>query len=151
MNHTTKKWLNKLKICNMATISINNLARAIYESSLDKNDVELQTISRDIVNLISEKHLMNKSEDILDKLQILVDKNEDTVRAKISSKEKINEKTKNEIEEFIKKRYKAKNIILTFENNDKLLGGIKIQIKDEIIDMTLKSKINRLKNYLITN
>lgn len=135
----------------MATISINNLARAIYESSLDKNDVELQTISRDIVNLISEKHLMNKSEDILDKLQILVDKNEDTVRAKISSKEKINEKTKNEIEEFIKKRYKAKNIILTFENNDKLLGGIKIQIKDEIIDMTLKSKINRLKNYLITN
>ena len=55
-----------------------------------------------------------------------------------------------EIEDFIKKRYKAKNTVLEFEVNEKLLGGIKIQVGDEIIDTTLKNKIKKLENYLIT-
>ena len=135
----------------MATISTNNIARAIYESSLGKDGAELDVVTRNAVALISQKHLMSKSGEILTELQKILDKSEGIVRAKISSREKIDKKIVDEIEDLIKKRYKAKNTILEFQIDESLLGGIKIETGDEIIDTTLKNKIRKLENYLITN
>lgn len=135
----------------MATISINNLAHAIYESSKDKEGKDLDAISKKAVDLISKKHLMSKSEEILTQLKKIIDKDEGVIRAKISSRIKIDKKIVDEIEDFIKKRYKAKSAILEFEIDEKLLGGMRIEIGDEIIDTTLKNKIKKLQDYLITN
>lgn len=135
----------------MVTISINNLARAIYESSHKKDGVELDAITKSSVNLISKKHLLSKSKEIINQLEKIIDKSDEVVRARISSKTKIDKKIINDIEDFIKKRYKAKNTVLEFKIDPKLLGGIKIEVGDEIIDTTLKNKIRKLENYLITN
>ena len=134
----------------MATISVNNLARAIYESSRGKDGLELDAITKRSVSLISKKHLLSKSKEIITQLEKIFDKNEEIVRAKISSKTKIDKKIVDEIEDFIKKRYKAKNTVLEFTIDGTLLGGIKIEVGDEIIDTTLKNKIKKLENYLIT-
>jgi F-type H+-transporting ATPase subunit delta len=134
----------------MATISTNNLARAIYESSLGKSGGELDVVAKNAVDLIGKKHLMSKSKEILTALEKIIDKNEEVVRAKISSRVKLEKKIVDEIEDFIKSRYKAKNTFLEFEVDAQLLGGIKIEIGDEIIDTTIKSKIHKLENYLIT-
>jgi len=135
----------------MATISINNIARAIYESSIGKDGAELDVVTKKAIDLISKKHLMSRSKEILIELEKIVDKKEEVVRAKISSKTKLDKKITDEIEDFIKKKYKAKNTVLEFTVDQKLLGGIKIEIGDEIIDTTLKNKITKLQNYLITN
>ncbi len=135
----------------MATISIKNIARAIYESSLGKDGAELDVVTKKAVDLISKKHLMSKSKEILNQLEKIVDKHEEVIRAKISSKIKLDKKITDEIDDFIKKRYKAKNTVLEFIIDEKLLGGIKIEVGDEIIDTTLKNKIKKLQNYLITN
>lgn len=134
----------------MATISVNNLARAIYESSLGKDGKDLDAVTKKAVNLISKKHLLSKSKEIITQLEKIIDKKDEVVRAKISSKSKIDKKIVDEIEDFIKKRYKVKNAILEFSIEPKLLGGIRIEIGDEIIDTTLKNKIKKLQNYLIT-
>lgn len=134
----------------MATISINNIARAIYESSIGKDGAELDVVTKKAVDLISKKHLMSKSKEILNQLEKIVDKHEEVIRAKISSKIKLDKKITDEIDDFIKKRYKAKNTVLEFIIDEKLLGGIKIEVGDEIIDTTLKNKIKKLQNYLIT-
>lgn len=135
----------------MATISINNLARAIYESSEGKEGIELDHTIKNAVKLLSEKHAIGKAKEILNKLQKIVDKNEEVVRAKISSKTEIKKEIISDVENFIKKRYKVKKAILELEVDEKLLGGIKIEVGDEIIDMTLKNKIHKLENYLIKN
>lgn len=135
----------------MSKTSINNLARAIYESSLDKDDKQLDVLVKDIVKLLSQKRLLGKSKELLLKLEKIVDKNEEVVRAKISTRNEADKKQTDEIEELIKKRYKAKNAVLEFKTDKKLLGGIKIEVGDEIIDMTLKNKIHKLENYLIKN
>jgi len=135
----------------MATISINNLARAIYESSYGKESGQLADINQNAISLISKKHMMSKSNEILSELEKIIDRKEEMVRAKVSTKTKIDKKIINEIEDFIKKRYKAKNVILELIVEESLLGGIKIEVGDEVIDMTLKNKIHRLKNYLINS
>jgi len=136
----------------MATISINNIASAIYESSVNKKgEADLDNISKKAIDLIKRKNLMSRSKEILLKLEKIVDKNEEVVRAKVSSRINLDKKMIDEIEDFIKKRYKAQNTVLEFKIDSKLLGGIKLEVEDEVIDMTLKNKIKKLQNFLIKN
>ena len=100
---------------------------------------------------MQEKHMLIKKDQILEALQKIVDKEENIIRARISTKNKLAEKDLKEIEEFIKRRYDAKEVVLDKKENPKLLGGIKIEVKDEIIDITLANKLHQLQNYLITN
>ena len=135
----------------MATISIKNLTKAIYESSYKKEGAELDTTIGKAVKLISRKHLMGKSKEIIKELEKIIDKEDSVIRVKVSSKNKINSKSISEIEDFIKKRYKIDNTVIEYKIDEKLLGGIKIEVGDEVIDTTLKSQIKKLQNYLITN
>ncbi len=132
-----------------STISINNISRAIYESSVGKDGKDLDVVIKNAVSLISSKHMMSKSNEILSQLEKIADKKEETTRARVSSKIILNKKIIDEIEDFIKKRYKAKKVILEYKIDEKLLGGIKIEVGDEIIDTTVKNKVKKLQNYLI--
>lgn len=135
----------------MATVSIKNLATAIYESSRGKEGKDLDTLMADCAKLISDKHLLGKSEQLLSALETIIDKEYGRVRAKATSKTKLSMKMIEEVEEFIKKRYKSKEVILELKEDTNALGGIKIEIGDEVIDTTLRSRLNQLQNYLITN
>ena len=135
----------------MASISIKNLAYAIYDSSLDKEGKELDSILEKSVVFLQNKNLLGKKKEILEELEKIINKNNGIVKAKISSSEKLKDEGQKEIEDFIKKKYKANEVIIEQEVDPKLLGGIKIEIGDDIIDTTLSSKIHQLKNYLIKN
>ena len=135
----------------MATISTNNLARAIYESSLGKEGDSLDFVVKNAVKLMSDKHLLGKSKKVLDKLEKIVNENEESVKVKIGTRKRLDNQTKNEIENFIKERYKVKNVFIEESIDEKLLGGIKLEVGDEVMDLTLKNKIHKLKDYLINN
>lgn len=135
----------------MSTISIKNLASAIYESSISKEGDELEVIMKNSTKLIAHSNLLGKSEQILIELEKIIDKEQGRVRVKVKSKIKITNEMGEEIIDFIKKKFKAKEVILELIEDPKLLGGIKIEIGDEIIDTTLRYKLNQLQNYLTTN
>lgn len=135
----------------MATVSIKNLATAIYESSCGKEGKELDVLMMDCAKLIAGKHLLDKSEQILSELEKIIDKEYGVTRAIATSKTKLSTKMKDEVQDFIKKRYKTKEVILELKEDPNTLGGIKIEIGDEIIDTTLRARLNQLQNYLITN
>ena len=135
----------------MAKISIKNIALAIYESSCDKEGVALDSVIEKSAIYIKEKNLLGKKEEILRELEKIINKESKTVKAKITTRTETDKNFKTEIEEFIKKRYKAETVILESKVDPTVLGGIKIEIGDEIINTTLSNKIHQLQNYLITN
>lgn len=135
----------------MATISIKNLAEAIYESSLGKEGVALSSSLEKSAIFLKDRNLLGKKEEILKALEKIINKEGGIVNAKVTTESKLKKEYEKEIEEFIKKKYKAKEVILELKEDPKLLGGIKIEIGDEIIDGTLLHKINQLQTYLITN
>ncbi|PIP69006.1 F0F1 ATP synthase subunit delta, partial [Candidatus Nomurabacteria bacterium CG22_combo_CG10-13_8_21_14_all_32_8] len=59
------------------------------------------------------------------------------------------EELREELIFFLKERYKAKEIFLTEVLDEKLLGGMRIEVNDEIIDLTVKNKIKKLQEHLI--
>ncbi len=135
----------------MATTSIKNLAEAIYESSLNKEGKDFDIAIEKSAKYIKEKNLLGKKEEILEALERIVHRENGIIKAKVTSEIKLKSGVEKEIEEFIKKKYKAKEVILELKEDKGLLGGIKIETENEIIDATLKNKIKQLQDYLITN
>ena len=132
----------------MATLSINNLAWAIYESSVGKSPKEMEDIVKNTIEFMNRNHLIGKAPEILKKLEEITDKMEGRVRVMITSKNKLSTSALKDVKEMIEERYEAKEILITEILDKKILGGIKISINDEIIDLTLKNKLNQLEDYL---
>jgi F-type H+-transporting ATPase subunit delta len=135
----------------MASISIKNLAYAIYESTLDKVGTDLDSVLAKSVVFMRDKNLISKKEEILKELEKIINTKEGIIKVKVSSSSSLDEKIKKEIYDFIKNKYKAEEVLLELHEDPKLLGGIKMEIGDDIIDTTLSNKINQLQDYLIKN
>ena len=141
----------------MSTISNNDIARAIY---LVLKDPNLEALSpsgghnskyEKVVQFLSRRRLLPKSSDILARLDKIINTEEDKVVAKIYSAKKISETIHKELIQKLGHRYGAKKITLTEYLDPKLLGGLKIEVDDEVIDLTIRNKIGKLQEYLIGN
>ena len=133
----------------MATVSPKNLAKAIYVSAKDKSGGELEHALRNAKDFLIKKNLLSKSAEILENLQKLVDDDSDTVRAKVISAEKLSEHKLEGIKHSLKKRYKAEHVLLEVEEDKTLHGGVRVETRDEVIDLSVKNKLNQLRQHLL--
>lgn len=135
----------------MAIISNNDIAHAIYLATRDKNKEEQSLVYGRVVKFLHRKRLLPKAPDILLRLNNIINKYEERVRVKISSGKEIDETTKKELIETLAHRYSAKEVAPEYVIDDKLLGGFRVEVGDEIIDLTIKKKIEKLQEHLISN
>ena len=135
----------------MAKISTKNIAKTIYELTKEKHGQDLELILAKIVKYLAEKRLLSKAEEILRKLEEIINKEEGVVPVDITYKKIPARRVTEEIEELLKRRYQAKKILTTVKEDKEVLGGVKIEGRGEVIDLTFRNKIKQLENYLITN
>ena len=134
----------------MTTISNNNnIAQAIYLGSKDKKGHELNLYAKEAVKFLNKKRLLSKAENILIKLNEIVDKEEKIVPATVASANKLSPHAKHDLMRILAKRYNAKEVELSEILDERLLGGLKVEVGGELIDLTLRNRINKLKEYLI--
>lgn len=133
----------------MTTLSNNDIARAIYLVSKDKTNTELHDINNKIIKFFVRRRLLPKAPDILERLNKIINHENGKIVVKVLSKIKLKEELKKELIFFLKEHYKAKEILLTEILDEKLLGGMRIEVNDEIIDLTVKNKIKKLQEHLI--
>lgn len=132
----------------MATNSNSRIAQAIYLVLKDKPFAEQQILFRKIAQFLYRKRLLSQSSEILSQLRKITNKEEGRTAVKVYTAKKMEERTKVSLLESLKKRYSAKEIVFEEILNEKLLGGIKLEVDDEVIDLTLKNKIKKLQEYL---
>lgn len=132
----------------MATISNNDIARAIYLLSKDKTPAKQSAISKKVVKFLTRRRLLSKKEDILLRLNKIINQGNKVLPVKISSARKLAEKTKTQLAQILIKRYSAKKIVFAENLDKKLLGGLRLEVNDEVIDLSVKNKINKLQEYL---
>lgn len=135
----------------MAKISPKNTAYAIYASAKGKSGVDLDIVMKNSVEFIAGKNLLSKSNQILNELGKIIDEDEGIVRARVSAVSPLAGHAKIEIEKMLKERHKARSVILDFREDKSLLGGMRIETKDEVTDITLRNKTKQLQDYLLKN
>jgi F-type H+-transporting ATPase subunit delta len=132
----------------MPKLSNKDIAEAIHQSLKGKSGEKLSLGVKDAVKFLAKKRLISKSSYILEALGDIIDKEEGRVKVVIKSANKIGDRAMHDIKKEIIHRYKAKDIQVIEEIDQRLLGGVRIEVGDEVIDLTLKNKIAQLQEYL---
>ncbi len=135
----------------MATLSNNDIARAIYFSGKGKEGKALQEVLQNTVRFLSRRRLLSKSNAILASLERIENQERGVLVAQVWSKAKLDANTKKELLQILKNRYEGKDFTLIENIDEGLLGGFRIRIGDELIDLSLKNKINKLQEHLTRN
>jgi ATP synthase F1 delta subunit len=132
----------------MSAISNNDIAGAIFLVLKDKSKEEQQAFLPKIINFLYKRRLLSRAKDILLRLGKIMNRENETLEANLWSALPLKENSKVDIAKFLKQRHGAKRIIFNEKLDEKLLGGFKIEVEDEVIDLTTNNKIKKLQEYL---
>ncbi len=134
----------------MAKISTKQVAQAIYSSAKDKSGAELEYALGNCVEFLAKKNLLSKAPEILRHLENISDAEQNILRAKVLSRVPLNKTATDTVKNLLKTRHKTKTPALEWREDKSLIGGMRIETEDEVLDLSLKNKINQLQNYLLT-
>lgn len=132
----------------MATLSHNTIASAIYGASKGKKDAELKVFIDNVIKFLVRKKLLSKSSHILKKIEKLYNTEHGLLLVKVASAEKLPEEVKRDLSQALLQKYNAKQVFFTEKVNKDLIGGLKVEIDDEVIDLTIFNKLKKLQVYL---
>ncbi len=135
----------------MTILSNNDIARAIYLSAKGKSPAEMHDLHKKIINFLVRRRLISKTPSVLGALEKIINSEHGIVLANVSTAERLSSKIKNNLVHFLKKRYSAKEVTLNHILDKKLLGGMRVEVNDEVIDLSVRNKIRQLQGHLTRN
>lgn len=135
----------------MSKISTKNIIEAIDIETKGKTGVDLNNSIKKIITFLHKRRLIGRSKEILEELEKHIDKREGVMRMKVSSADTFPNIKKADLESKMKDKYKVSKIESTYLEDKSLLGGVKIEIGEDIMDMTYRNKLNQLEKHLIKN
>ncbi len=130
----------------MADVSNNYIAKAIYLASKENPD----DLASRVVKFLAKKRLLSRAPGIILQLEKILYKIENKILVKVTSAEKLSSSEKSELEQFLKKRYEVKQILFKEIVDSRVIGGMKIEIDEEVLDSTIKNRIQKLQEHLIS-
>ena len=133
----------------MSKISVKNIAEAIERETEGKSGAELLAVLKNTVEFLHKKRMLSQSEAILSAFEKKINEKNGIVKIKVRSAKEIPENKKKTLEKEIKEKYGAKEIESVYLQDLKLLGGMKIEIGDEVLDDTYRNRLNQLEKVLI--
>tara|TARA_Y100001970_G_scaffold159791_1_gene195527 strand:- start:11921 stop:12460 length:540 start_codon:yes stop_codon:yes gene_type:complete len=108
----------------------------------------LDDLNMNFLRLLKKKNRLNLLPSIASYFQEIVDDNAGIVRGEVIAAVSI-ENDLSEIESSLSKKLNKK-VILSSSIDQSIIGGIKIRIGDRLFDGTVKSKLNKLKEDLLS-
>lgn len=130
-------------------ISATQYARALYETTTEKPAAEVDLMVENFMRILEKNNQTKLAGSIVEKFSAIHNNDNGIVVATVVSAEILNRDVLKNVEDFIAKKYTAKEVILTQEIEKKIRGGIIIKVGDEMIDASVVKKINNLKMALI--
>ena len=82
-------------------------------------------------------------------MQNIIDKKTNTVRLKVITAKILSKEDQAKIENETKIKYKGDKVISEFFVKGELLGGVRVEVGDEVLDTTYKNKLQKLEKFLI--
>jgi len=129
-------------------ISPKNFAQAVYEATEGKSGKDLEAVLERSTQILKDKRMLGRSEEFLNALQNILDKKTNTIRVKVTTAEALSPQAQSKLEHEIKEKHKAKHVIGEFFEKKELLGGVRIEVHDEVFDDTYRNRMNKLEAYL---
>ncbi len=130
-------------------ISTIQYAKSLFELTAEKSHQEIDGAVSSFAKFLQKNRQMKLAGKIIEKFGKIYNKKNGIVEAEIISREKLSSDLLAKLNNFIKNKYLAKEVILNNIVDEKIKGGITIKVGDEVVDGSVGGQINRLKKCLI--
>lgn len=128
----------------MIKISPKQMAQLLLELTRGKSEAEIQPILKEYVALLGKKRLINKTPEIIEMYRTLYNTEENIAEVTVTLISKLDSDTRTKLSGALKEKLGVSEVQMIEKVDERLLGGIKIQVKDTVHDMSLKNVLNQL-------
>ena len=116
-----------------------------------KDATDENGIIQSFVKVLGNKKAGEHADSILEELERILRHREGYIEAIVTTNLNLSASEKDQLKETIKKKYKAKDVVLIEKIDEQIIGGIRIQVGDEVFDGTVKNKLQELRKRLKIN
>ena len=128
--------------------SVQQYAKTLLELTENKSEKEISGIVVRFVEALDKNGQLKESGKIIEKFSELYNAKHGIVEAEIITRYKIQDTRYKQIEDFLKAKYKAKEVVIKNVVDENIKGGIIIKIGDEILDGSVANQLKKLKKEL---
>lgn len=134
--------------------SNKQLAQALYEVTEGVKGEQLHKAITEFAKLLVRVHKITRANNIIQEFERYSKKQQGVVEIEVQSVRKLEEKTLNQLKKvFFTKSISTSNeedgVEISEKVDESLLGGIKVRTEDKILDGSLKTQLNQLKQSLV--
>lgn len=137
------KTINELLKAEKSYVNIIEFDREEFKELREILKEDYQPLLINFLEVLAEDGLLNRLDTIVEDYQYgLIEKNV-LYEAEVASATPLSSEFKEKIKQFIGQRW-GENYLLNFQVDEKLIGGVRLQINDAVIDTTFRSRINQI-------
>jgi F-type H+-transporting ATPase subunit delta len=129
-------------------ISAKQYAQALYELTLGKSEQDIDMVVEKFFKKLIKRNQKKIAPKIIEKFKDIYNENSQAVEAQVISAREVVESHSDDIKNFLKEKYRAKDVFLDFKIDKGIKGGIIIRVGDEVLDASISSKLKKM-NFLI--
>lgn len=133
----------------MAKVKTQDLAQALLQMTEGKSTEETKKTLTEFVQYLAKKGLLGEGDKIAEAYRELYNNKHGIVEATVTLLNRLPHTVMKDIEESLKKKYKAHKVHLTEKIDQRILGGVKIKVGDTVYDSTLKNTLSQLQATLL--
>jgi len=126
-------------------ITVNQYAKSLYAAMKDKSPKEIDGLTSNLVKILAKNRQIKLANKISEKFGEIWNRENGVVEATVVTRQKLERQNVKKIEEFIKKKYSAKTVLIENKIDEKIKGGIIIQVGDEVLDGSIERQLQDLK------
>ena len=129
---------------------LQTIAAGLYQALKDNPD-RAAGIMQNAFRMLEKSRLLGKEKEFMSLLGEIADRDHGIVRARVYSRHKLTQSEEEGVAEMVKARHKTGTVEIENIIDETLLGGMRIEVGDTVIDSTLKSKVKQLHKHLTKN
>ncbi len=129
-------------------LSVNQYAKALYGAVAEKSQAEIDLTVVNFLKILQKNGQMKLAKKIVEKFSDIYNKEQGIVEAEITSREVLSSELLNKIKTYIINKYSAKEVVIKNIVDEKIKGGIILQVGDEMMDASVSGMLANLKKEL---
>ena len=133
----------------MKKVPTKFLAEAFLEMTDGKTPADEKTATKEFVAYLGKKGMLHEADSIIEHFGNLYNKKHNIVEATVTLIERLPEHTRLHLRETLKKKYKAREVHMLEKVDARLLGGMKVQVGDEVYDSSIQNALRQLETQLL--
>ncbi len=130
-------------------ITPKQYAVAFYEQIKGKEVGQINKLTDNFLDVLVANNDLALAEKIVAELEAYWDSSEGVLNAKVIAARPIEKPLFEDIKKYLSKLTTVKNIRLVQDIDGSILGGAVVKYGDKVLDMSLKTRLNEMKQHLV--